>query len=327
MKLRSICLFASSLFWIGGSLFGQQNAPNQAIPDSASSSEMYLLQYKLKKGETVRWDVEHVASTKMRAGGEMEESSSRCVSRKAWAVSNVDAEGNMILSHSFESFNAWQKTGDEAPISYNSQTDKEVPYEYESTAASLGKVLAEFTISPDGQVKQRESSLKELKFGVGDITVPLPKQPIAIGQKWNVPTTFNAVDEDQRPHELKARLSYQLVKVTEGNAFITFRTEILTPVESEKIQSQIMQQKTKGYLVFDIANGRMIRKEIEWNEKVQGFEGGDSFLEYIARMSERLVEDKTKPPQISATLSPLNIELADESLKSTGDVPNATNRK
>lgn len=304
---------------------GQQNATSQT--QTSGSSETYLLQYKLKSGETVRWDVEHVASTKTRMAGEMEETSSRSVSRKAWTVSNVTNEGDMSFTHMIEAVDMWQQIGDEKPISYNSMTDKDVPFEYESTAARLGKVLADITITTDGQVKHRESSLKEMKFGVGDIAVPLPQQAIAIGQKWNVPTTFNAVDEDQRPHELKARLSYQLVKVTDGNAFITFRTEILTPVESEKIQSQIMQQKTKGYLVFDIQRGRPIRKEVEWNERVQGFEGGDSFLEYVAKLSEKLVDDTNKPPQISTTLAPLSTTVADESLKSESDAASAPNRK
>ena len=121
------------------------------------------------------------------------------------------------------------------------------------------------------------------------MTVPLPKTAIPVGHKWNVPTTLQATDEDGRNQQLKARIAYELVKVKSGNAYISFRTEILTPVESEKVKSQIMQQKTKGYLVFDINRGRPIRKEIEWDETVQGYEGPDSYLQYLGRMTEKLV--------------------------------------
>jgi hypothetical protein len=338
MKLRVNQLAVVILLCASSLSLAQQTAParnavnstsnlatDSPTPSASDSQPTYLLKYQLKQGEKLAWDVEHVASTKTRMAGETEETSSRSVSRKIWTVSNVDSEGNMTFSHTIESVDMWQKIGDDEPISYNSRTDKEAPYEYESTAARLGKTLATITISPDGQVKHRETSLKEMKFGVGDIAVPLPAQPIQIGTKWNVTTSFQAVDEDQKTHQLKARIVYQLVKVTEGNAFITFRTEILTPVESEKIQSQIMQQKTKGYLVFDLSQGRLIRKEVEWNERVQGFEGGDSFLEYIARMSEKFVPDHT-PPTPVATLAPLKTDVAEENSVSEND-ETATIRK
>ena len=93
------------------------------------------------------------------------------------------------------------------------------------------------------------------------------------------------------------------------SAYISFKTEVLTPVESPKIRSQIMQQMTRGYLVFDIDRGYPIRKEIEWDEKVQGFEGPDSLLEYLGRMTERLIIDNkdakvTRKPK-STGLKPL----------------------
>jgi hypothetical protein len=296
MKRLQFVLFGALALWMCNSIIAQS---------PPGSSETYLLQYKMQKGETVRWDVEHVATTKTRMAGEMEETSSRSISRKAWKVLDVDATGDMTFSHSIESVDMWQQIGNDEPIAYNSKLDKEVPYEYETTAARLGKTLAEIKVTADGQIKERKSDLKEMKFGVGDITIPLPKQPIPLGQKWNVPTTFTASDEEDRSHELKARLAYQLVKVTDGNAYITFRTEILTPIDSAKVESQIMQQKTKGYLVFDIVKGRVIRKDIEWNEKVQGFEGDESFLEYIAKMSEKIVDETSQQAKSVAPLSPL----------------------
>ena len=100
---------------------------------------------------------------------------------------------------------------------------------------------------------------------------------------------LRAKDRDGALRQLKSRVVYELIKVKSNNAYISFKTEVLTPVESPKIRSQIMQQMTRGYLVFDIDRGYPIRKEIEWDEKVQGFEGPDSLLEYLGRMTERLI--------------------------------------
>ena len=50
-----------------------------------------------------------------------------------------------------------------------------------------------------------------------------------------------------------------------------------------------MQKMTKGEIAFDLDKGIPSVKVVRWNEKAQGFEGPDSFLEYVGKMSERLV--------------------------------------
>jgi hypothetical protein len=282
--------------------------------ENMNRKQVYKLVYKLQKGETVRWTVEHVASTKTRMAGETEETSSRSESTKAWKISSVDSLGNITFVHSIEAVKMWQKIGETDPVAYDSKTDQKVPAEYESVSDKLGKPLAVFSITPNGQITDRKSHVQGARFGTGDVTVPLPKEAIPVGHKWNVPTTFQATDEDGRNQQLKARIAYELIKVKAGNAYISFRTEILTPVESEKVKSQIMQQKTKGYLVFDMSRGRSIRKEIEWDETVQGYEGPDSYLQYLGRMTEKLVDANVQQSSSGAanSLSPLKPKVASQ---------------
>ena len=278
-----------------------------------NSMQRYRLVYKLNEGETIRWSVEHVASTKTRMAGETEETASRSISTKAWKVSSVDSLGNITFVHSIEAVKMWQKIGDNDPVAYNSRTDKEVPVEYESVSEKLGKPLAVFSITPTGQITDRKSHVPGARFGTGDVTTPLPKEAIPVGHKWNVPTSFQATDEDGRNQQLKARIAYELVKVKGNHAYISFRTEVLTPIESEKVKSQILQQKTKGYLVFDMGRGRQIRKEIEWDETVQGYEGPDSYLQYLGKMTEKLVDEPNS--DASAALTPLKPKMASQPVK------------
>ena len=64
-----------------------------------------------------------------------------------------------------------------------------------------------------------------------------------------------------------------------------------------------MQQLTNGYAVFDLADGKMIRKEVEWSEKVQGYEGPDSFLQYNGKMTEKFVSNESSPSGADVTTS------------------------
>ena len=262
--------------------------------DNINNKQKFLLAYKFKKGDAIRWTVEHIASTRTQMAGESEETSSRSQSVKLWEVTSVDSLGQMTFEHKIESVDMWQKIGDQKPVTYDSKTDKEPPLEYESIADKLGTTITTVSINPAGQIVDRKSDVpSQANFGVGDIAIPLPTKPVTIGYQWSVPNTLRAKDKEGNPRQLKSRVIYKLVKVKSNNAYISFKTEVLTPVESEKIRSQIMQQMTQGYLVFDIDRGFPIRKEVEWDEKVQGFEGPDSLLEYLGRMSERLITDNS----------------------------------
>ena len=111
------------------------------------------------------------------------------------------------------------------------------------------------------------------------------------------------------------RINYKLNKVKGKYAYVSFKTQVLTPIESEKVRSQILQQLTNGYAVFDLNQGKMIRKEVEWSEKVQGYEGPDSFLEYNGKMTEKFVTHDVSPEEEVVSTSE-NVEI-----KQRGDQP------
>ncbi|MEL7496791.1 MAG: hypothetical protein AAFN77_04230 [Planctomycetota bacterium] len=265
-----------------------------AVAKRLKKRQTYRLQYKFKKDERVRWNVVHAVSTKVQMAGETEESSSRSETGKVWTINNVDVHGNITFVHSNESINMWQQVGEDEPVAYDSTKDKEIPEEYESVAETVGKPLSVFTIQPDGTIVDRKSALNESSFGVGKVTIPLPKDPIAIGHQWYVPSELRATDEYGNQKKIKARVMYELMDVRGQNASIKFKTEILMPNLSEKIKSTIMQQMTDGYIVFNVALGRPVIKQVQWDEKAQGFEGPDSLLTYVGKMTEKLVVENVK---------------------------------
>ncbi|MCH2179264.1 MAG: hypothetical protein MK106_10720 [Mariniblastus sp.] len=286
----------------------------KSATEHLNQKQKFKLMYRFEAEDQLRWDVEHTASTKAQIAGTLEETSSRSQSKKLWKVVNVDATGNMRFVHSIESVKMWQKIGDEEPVTFNSLTDKTTPAEFAGITEKIGKPLAMITISPEGKIIDRKSASQQAKFGVGDICIPLPKEEIAVGHEWYVATTFKGNDEDGRPQNLKARINYKLNKVKGKYAYVSFKTQVLTPIESEKVRSQILQQLTNGYAVFNMETGKMTRKEVEWNEKVQGYEGPDSFLQYNGRMTEKFVTTNNTPVTADATTSQ-NVEIKDRNDK------------
>ena len=277
--------------------------PNHAaaVAKRHKKKQLYDLRYKLKAGDKIDFLFEQVASTKTRMSGEAESTTSRSQTSKQWEVKNIDSLGQMTFALKWTSVNMWQQIGDDDPIKYNSKTDTKAPEEYQAISELVGETIAVFSITDTGVIVGRDSNLSESSFGAGEVTVPLPGKPVAIGYRWNVPTVLNATDEERKNIRLKARVSYQLSKVENNNAFISFRTEVLTPVKSEKVRSTIMQQMTDGYIVFDMQRGYPILRNVEWDEKAQGFEGADSLLTYVGRATEKV---KVSRPQTSSTIVP-----------------------
>lgn len=268
-----------------------------AATEKLANKQKFELRYQFDIGEVIRWNVEHVATTKAQIAGKDEKTSSRTQSVKLWKVKHVDNAGNITLVHSVESTSLWQKIGDSEPIAYDSKVDKEAPEQFAAAQEMIGKPLAEVTISPTGQIVRRDTEGKQINFGVGDLCTPLPDQPVPVGHQWFVPTVFDATDEDGKRLKLKARVNYQLAKITDGAAIISFRSEILTPIESDQVKSQLLQKLNDGYVAIDLNKGRLVSKEVLWNEKVQEYAGADSFLHYVGRMTEDIVVSNPIQPQ------------------------------
>ena len=282
----ALTLFTCAAFSVSASAQDFHNRIRSAT-NNANQDQVYLLEYKFVAGQELTWDAEHTAKTKTRASGKSGSSSVRTTSVKRWTVKSVESNGDTTFVPSYDSIAMWQQVDDGEPAAYDSTKDEKPSVEFTGVDEKIRKPLAVLTISKFGEILDRKSESRQAKFGVGDACIPLPQKAIPVGARWFVATSFDANDEDGKRKKLKARINYQLTKVKDNNAYISFKTEILTPIESPKIRSQLLQQLNDGYLVFDIAGGRHIRKEVEWNEKVQGHQGPDSYLQYTGRLSEK----------------------------------------
>jgi hypothetical protein len=179
--------------------------------------------------------------------------------------------------------------GGRAEERYNSQTDKDIPAGYEMVATTVGKPITEAVIDDRGNVAKREDKFPKFNLSVGDLVTPLPEKPIAVGESWD------ATDELRLPMKggaiklVKIRKVFKLEKVATGVATISLSTQVLTPVNDPHAEAQLMQHVTKGVIKFDIDAGRLLSRQLDWNDTVLGFEGADSSMVYLARFTEELI--------------------------------------
>jgi hypothetical protein len=274
----------------------------QAAKKRLAASEQVQLQYKFKAGESVRWEVVHLGTTETTISGNTQTSKSRAKSVKVWTIGKVDDEGNMTFTHSVESVNMWQQLTDRPEIRYDSTRDDTAPAEYQAVADTVGKPLTTVTIQPDGSVVDRDSASHSSKFGVGNIVMLLPPKPVKLGSQWSEPSEIRA-RIGAREKRIKIRKLYTLSKIATGVATITVKTQVLTPVTDPQIESQLMQQLTNGTIKFDIDEGRILSKELNWDKSVVGFSGADSMMKYLARFTEQLLPQETNVARSQDTVT------------------------
>jgi hypothetical protein len=296
--MRAVSLLLSLLL-TAHALAEESKSVLNSTADKKVASEQYPLRYKFQPGEVIGWKVTHLSSVDTTIQGNTQTSKSRSVSTKLWRVTNVDKEGNITFTHSVDNVEMWQQLSDRPEVSYNSKTDSKPPPEYEQVSKTIGVILATVQVSATGQVLKREGDAPIITLGLGDIIMLLPPKPVAIGSRWHEPSELSATGSDGQIKRIKTRKSYTLEKVQTGVATISVRTEVLTPIDNARIQSQIVQQLTNGTIKFDVDNGRLISKQMDWDETVVGFNGAESQLKYLARINEELlatIPTSTKVP-------------------------------
>ncbi|WP_153555783.1 hypothetical protein [Roseimaritima sediminicola] len=261
----------------------------------AEDATQCLMRYKLQAGEELRFRVEHLANTKTRLDNADTTSSVRTVSTKVWRVTDVNDEGEMTFEHFIESVEMSQKNGDADEILWSSDSGEEAPRAFRGIAEQLGKTISTIRINDQGQERERLNDKgTKTDLGMGGITVPLPEGPVKLGGQWSVPRQIRVRTEDGVVQMIKIRELYTLEKLSAGVATISVRSEPLTPIETPKIKSQVVQQLSNGTVRFDVDAGRTLSKQLDWDETVVGFHGADSMMEYRARLTEKAIDGPTR---------------------------------
>lgn len=255
---------------------------------SKLTDHIYHLRYKFRAGDTLRYEVVHQVSVKTLVQGTSQESQSRSKSRKTWQIEKCDVPGTTMLTHSVEYVDMWSETSGRQPIRYDSRSDEQAPPDYENIANMVNKPLSIVTVDAFGKVLERDDKIPQFNMGTGGMTVPLPDKPVKLGGEWSTPGLVRVRQSDGIQKAIKTRQLYRLEKVETGIATISLRTEVLTPVNDPRIESQLIQRLSHGTIKFDIDAGVVRARRLEWDETVVGFNGPESSMTYVARLTESL---------------------------------------
>ena len=287
MKFTEVLRFAVGAFLSATVLL----AP--AVADDAASSPGVKLQYRFSPGEEFRVKVTHLAAVDTKIRGVSEKTQTRAVSTKVWQINDIDDEGNITFVYSVEDVSMWQQLSDRPEIRYDSRKDKEPPPEYKHLADTVGVPIATVTISPAGRIVERDNKRPKFSSTIGELTILLPESMLQVGEQWTHEEEVSLRLKDMRVKKIKTRQLFTLEKVQSGVATISLKTQVLTPVEDPQVQSQLVQRVKQGEIKFDVDAGRILSQQMDVDETVIGFNGPDSIMKYLSRLTEEVVQQET----------------------------------
>lgn len=262
---------------------------------AAETDAKYTLRYRFKIGEVLRWEVEHRAKTDTIVSGSSQSADTSSKSVKAWRVQRLGPDGSVTFEHTVEWIDMRQRLTGREEVCYDSRTDKEPPPVFQQVAKSVGVPLSVVTIDPQGKILDRERIIARPKNqSEGEITIPLPKEPIAVGHVWSFVHDVTVPLNTGGIRKVKTQQRFKLAGVKTGVATIEVSNHLLTPINDPKLESQLLQRQSSGTVKFDIDAGRILSQRMELDKRVVGFSGPTSSIHYATRFSERLLPPTSK---------------------------------
>jgi hypothetical protein len=264
-----------------------------AIGAASHAEEKFTLRYQFHPGETLRWNVEQRTQMRTSVSQSTQDAETASFSAKIWRVKEVKDDGTAVFEQLVEWVDMRQKLSGSQETRYDSRTDKTAPPGFQDVASAVGVPLSTITLDSHGKIVKREKRTVKGSSSQegGEITLPLPVEPIALGHVWTQPCDIDVPLPTGGVKKIKALQQFKLEEVKTGLATIGVSTQILTPITDPAIEAQVVQREGEGTVRFDIDAGRVIAQKRDCDKHVIGFRGGASSLHYVTRFSEQFVSE------------------------------------
>ncbi len=262
-------------------------------------AETFTLRYRFRPGETIRWNVSHRNKVRTTVGGVTQVAESTSDSVKVWRVSEVKPDRSATFVYSVEHVQMRQLLSGREEVRFDSDSGEDPPIGFEQVAAAVAKSISTVTLSDRGEVLHRERKLKTTPVeNEGDITIPLPEAPVAIGAQWSSPHDVQVRMEAGGMKTIRTRQTFTLKSVRHGVAIVCVSTAVLTPVRDPAIEAQLTQCAASGEVRFDIDAGRILSQQMDTDKRVVGFRGEASSLHYETRFTEELLPGEARTARV-----------------------------
>lgn len=260
----------------------------------------YQLVYKFRPNQFAHYDVTHKAMMRVQKGQVVQISDNLTRSRKHFRVVSVDRNGSAVLEPVLDRVRMTVRFDDNPPLEFDSANKKKKPHPaFAGVQASVSQPQARLKVSASGvllrvlplngavAVQPRKGKQQQ------SFLIVFPDKAIPIGHQWSeepFEVQLSVAVGVRKIVKLKRR--FELLSVKGDLATIESKVVMLTPVKAPKALMQLIQQRPKGTLVFDLKRGLIVSQNLTVDETVFGPIGNQSKVRAVTSLVETLVPAK-----------------------------------
>ena len=259
-----------------------------------SQDDGYLLRYKFKEGDSIRWNVVHRIHNETTMKETTIVTDTYSESEKVWKIKKVNSDGSATIENSVAWMNLWQSVTGQNRVSYDSRTDKTPSPCYENMPKMTNTPLAEITLNDRGEIVKREDFFPQTELQLlnpAQLLVPFPERRVLPGDVWSVEKIVYVPKPGSTVFKVKTVQKYLLESVEDDVATISYYTQILTPIHDPKTLAQLVQCRAKGTMTFNIKSGKAEKHVLSLNQNVPHFSGDASIVKHKNRSTETLLQE------------------------------------
>ncbi len=260
--------------------------------ENVPSSEKYTLRYRFREGDVIRYETTRVGELRIAVGEQSKSDISRVKQIRRFDVTNVDASGAADLMMRFEYVEMSLQTDQGEPIVFRSDMEPaEIPRCFARVASKLTDAAPHFTVLPTGAPLNDAHELirPEKEEQETRLMLPLPTEPVAIGEAWKYYNTVKVRLSEDVNRGIRLLTSCRLRSVKDGVARISFQTSSVSHVTTPAVKALLIEAFPKGDVMFDMESGRIVRRVIRNDNSVYGVHGPGSVLTTSAESIESLL--------------------------------------
>jgi hypothetical protein len=284
----------------GGEAEAERKPVAAVEPASAPEQALYRLEYKLRAGQAVHYDMAYKSTVTTLKDQFQETTQNESSTRMHFHVTSVTADGTAELESFIDHVKTSYRFGEGKPVSFDSQKDAVPPRGFEEIQNSIGRPLARLKVEKSGKlvsaVSLRDNASNE-KNDVSDdparnFLVALPAEPVAVGAAWTQEMSVKVRISRNLTNKVTLLRKYQLASVENHLATIRVKTDVLTPVDDPQILMQLIQRTPEGTILLDLNQGLIMSRVSATNKTEVGVVGRSS-MRAVSTLRETLVPAPT----------------------------------
>jgi hypothetical protein len=251
-------------------------------------------QFRWQQGQVLTYRVEHVSSAAETTKDGKSESKSKLTSTKQWQVLDVDRNGVATLRLVLPALRLEQSTPSGSTLLYDSaDPSKSDAHMSEELGRFVGQPLAVLRVDGYGRVIE----VKESKHGPAsrfDVELPfavvLPAAAPQPGQGWHRDYKITLDPPQGTGEKYDAVQQYACKELTQEGAVISVATTLRAQPDAVADRIPLLQLQPEGSVVFDIANGRLLKAQLHIDKTLTGHQGEGSTYRFESTYTEQLID-------------------------------------